>query len=75
MNDSLFHGYCMNSGYIRILRMEGCEMNVEMPIVICPGCKAEHALNSVLTSQSNQNVIFDCRNCGYQQRNIETSKG
>ncbi|WP_160118336.1 hypothetical protein [Bacillus sp. V59.32b] len=50
-------------------------MNVEMPIVICPGCKAEHALNSVLTSQSNQNVIFDCRNCGYQQRNIETSKG
>ncbi|CAH0345905.1 hypothetical protein [Bacillus sp. CECT 9360] len=50
-------------------------MNVEMPIVICPGCKAEYALNSVLTSQSNQNVIFECPNCGYEQRNIETSKG
>lgn len=50
-------------------------MNLEVPIVICPVCKSEHALNSVLTSQSNQNVIFDCPNCGFEQRDIETSKG
>ncbi|MDQ0217264.1 hypothetical protein [Peribacillus cavernae] len=50
-------------------------MNMETPVVICPKCKAEHELNSVLTSQSNQNVIYDCPDCGFEQRNIETSKG
>jgi Zn ribbon nucleic-acid-binding protein len=50
-------------------------MNLNLPIVICPKCKAQHEIASVLTAQSNQNVIYDCPECGYELRNIETSKG
>lgn len=45
------------------------------PEVICPKCFAKEAIDKVLTAQSNQNVIFNCRKCGYEQRNIFTSKG
>lgn len=50
-------------------------MNVNMPKVECPKCKSQQEINQVLTAQSNQNVIYDCPNCGYELRNIETSKG
>jgi Zn ribbon nucleic-acid-binding protein len=50
-------------------------MNEKMPIVLCPNCKAALELNKVLTSQSNQNVIYECPHCGYEQRDIQTSKG
>ncbi|MGG0737844.1 hypothetical protein [Niallia taxi] len=43
--------------------------------VTCPECQQQEALENVLTAQSNQNVIYTCPNCGYKQRNIETSKG
>lgn len=50
-------------------------MNLKLPTVICPNCQSQHEINSVLTAQSNQNVIYDCPECGYELRNIETSKG
>ncbi|MGC4375418.1 hypothetical protein WD019_00565 [Fictibacillus sp. Mic-4] len=47
-----------------------------LPTVICPKCHYETELDHhVLTAQSNQNVIFTCPKCGYEVRNIETSKG
>ncbi|WP_171051631.1 hypothetical protein [Alteribacter natronophilus] len=45
------------------------------PIVECPGCQRRHTFNQVLTAQSNQNVIFNCPDCGYERKNIHTSKG
>ncbi|WP_156906552.1 hypothetical protein [Alteribacter aurantiacus] len=50
-------------------------MNMEEPLVHCPKCGEEHPIQSVLTAQSNQNVIFECPKCGYEKRNILTSKG
>lgn len=50
-------------------------MNLKLPTVICPNCHSQREINSVLTAQSNQNVIYDCPDCGYELRNIETSKG
>jgi Zn ribbon nucleic-acid-binding protein len=49
--------------------------NMNYPIVICPNCQYQQKINSVLTAQSNQNVIYECPDCGYELRNIETSKG
>ncbi|MDM5198644.1 hypothetical protein QUF84_11505 [Fictibacillus enclensis] len=46
-----------------------------MPTVRCPRCHREAEIDTVLTAQSNQNVIFHCSGCGYEARNIETSKG
>ncbi|WP_160299163.1 hypothetical protein [Bacillus alveayuensis] len=46
-----------------------------MPKVICPNCHVQQPIDQVLTSQSNQNVIFQCQQCGYAVRNIQTSKG
>ena len=43
--------------------------------VTCPECHKEESLENVLTAQSNQNVIYTCPNCGFNERNIETSKG
>ncbi|MBD1381281.1 hypothetical protein [Metabacillus arenae] len=45
------------------------------PIVICPNCSSQETIGKVLTAQSNQNVIFTCHSCGYQLKNIKTSKG
>ncbi|MFC0189100.1 hypothetical protein ACFFJY_12430 [Fictibacillus aquaticus] len=45
------------------------------PIVICPDCHAQEKLDSVLTAQSNQNVIYRCKKCGCEIRDIQTSKG
>lgn len=50
-------------------------MNLEMPIVTCPNCKGQQQMSSVLTAQSNQNVIYNCPECGFERKNIETSKG
>lgn len=46
-----------------------------MPTVKCPGCRAEKEIDSVLTAQSNQNVIFHCPYCSYEVKDIQTSKG
>ncbi|MBM7621787.1 putative Zn finger protein [Bacillus tianshenii] len=46
-----------------------------MPMVHCPKCNKEEALDKVLTAQSNQNVIFKCPHCTYTKRQIHTSKG
>ncbi|WP_175428244.1 hypothetical protein [Bacillus solimangrovi] len=46
-----------------------------IPEVICPKCKEVSPLQDVLTAQSNQNVIYTCKQCNYTVRNIETSKG
>ncbi|WP_096199074.1 hypothetical protein [Bacillus sp. FJAT-45350] len=45
------------------------------PIVICPQCREQKPINRLLTAQSNQNVIFECGECHYVKRNIETKKG
>ncbi|MCK2001709.1 hypothetical protein MZM54_09870 [[Brevibacterium] frigoritolerans] len=45
------------------------------PMVICPECSAEREMENVLTAQSNQNVIYQCPECGFKQVNIKTSKG
>ncbi|WP_163099719.1 hypothetical protein [Peribacillus alkalitolerans] len=50
-------------------------MNMDTPVVTCPNCKSQSEIQLVLTAQSNQNVIFNCPDCGYEQRNIKTSKG
>ncbi|AZV42088.1 hypothetical protein [Peribacillus asahii] len=44
-------------------------------IVRCPSCLDERNIESVLTAQSNQNVIYECPNCRYVAKNIQTSKG
>lgn len=46
-----------------------------VPQVICPSCNQQAQIDEVLTAQSNQNVIFTCSKCGYEVKNIETSKG
>jgi uncharacterized Zn finger protein len=45
------------------------------PEVVCPSCRKKDSLSNVLTTQSNQNVIYECPECHYTVRNIETSKG
>ncbi|MBM7096069.1 MULTISPECIES: hypothetical protein [Alteribacter] len=50
-------------------------MNMEEPMVQCPNCRNHYPIQSVLTAQSNQNVIFECPDCDYEKRNIQTSKG
>ena len=44
-------------------------------MVTCPSCLKENEIDNVLTAQSNQNVIYQCPDCGYEKRNIQTSKG
>lgn len=47
-----------------------------MPVVHCSKCGKEHALNGeVLIAQSNQNVIYRCDSCGFEVKDIQTSKG
>lgn len=48
---------------------------MKSPKTICPVCSDEKRLEDVLTAQSNQNVIYQCLECGYKQGNIKTSKG
>ncbi|WP_171016741.1 hypothetical protein [Pseudalkalibacillus caeni] len=48
---------------------------ISLPVVVCPVCNNAHNIEEVLTAQSNQNVIYHCPNCGYEVKNIETSKG
>ncbi|WP_169819224.1 hypothetical protein [Anaerobacillus arseniciselenatis] len=43
--------------------------------IICPSCQKEDNLENVLTAQSNQNVIYECPQCHFTKRNIETNKG
>ncbi|MBP3949504.1 hypothetical protein [Bacillus suaedae] len=43
--------------------------------VTCPKCTNQHQITAVLTAQSNQNVIYTCPTCQYEQKNIETKKG
>ncbi|WP_161524665.1 hypothetical protein [Alteribacter lacisalsi] len=57
-----------------MLEPKSPEMAVE-PLAECPGCQRRHAFEQVLTAQSNQNVIFSCPDCGYEKKNIRTSKG
>jgi uncharacterized Zn finger protein len=45
------------------------------PTVICPECGKESEMENVLTAQSNQNVIYQCSECGFKRVNIKTSKG
>ncbi|WP_458352942.1 hypothetical protein [Peribacillus frigoritolerans] len=45
------------------------------PMVICPECGKQREMENVLTAQSNQNVIYQCPECGFKQVNIKTSKG
>ncbi|WP_180316678.1 hypothetical protein [Alkalihalobacillus shacheensis] len=45
------------------------------PIVRCPSCNDEQELPGLLTALSNQNVVYTCRKCGFEERNIETDKG
>jgi uncharacterized Zn finger protein len=45
------------------------------PIVVCPVCNNKELLSEVLTAQSNQNVIYECSKCHFEERNIKTSKG
>lgn len=48
---------------------------MDQVLVICPSCQEKSNLEEVLTAQSNQNVIYECRHCQFTKRNIETSKG
>jgi uncharacterized Zn finger protein len=50
-------------------------MKQSIPMVICPNCRSQHEMTQVLIAQSNQNVIYDCPECGFEVKNIETSKG
>ncbi|MFJ7939797.1 hypothetical protein ACIQYG_14970 [Peribacillus sp. NPDC096622] len=45
------------------------------PMVICPKWGEKREMENVLTAQSNQNVIYQCPECGFKQVNIKTSKG
>jgi DNA-directed RNA polymerase subunit RPC12/RpoP len=44
-------------------------------MVRCPNCLVEREIEGVLTAQSNQNVIYECLDCGYVVKDIKTSKG
>ncbi len=44
-------------------------------MVTCPKCRKGEDLESVLTAQSNQNVIYECPYCHFSKKNITTSKG
>ncbi len=46
-----------------------------VPNVKCPKCENEKPMNEVLTAQSNQNVIYQCPQCHFEKKNIQTSKG
>jgi uncharacterized Zn finger protein len=46
-----------------------------IPTVHCPKCHDEAPMTEVLTAQSNQNVIYQCRKCKFERKDIETSKG
>lgn len=46
-----------------------------LPTVKCPKCLTETEISSVLTAQSNQNVIYTCIHCQYEVKDIHTSKG
>ena len=48
---------------------------MRIPVTICPNCKSQAKLNEVLTAQSNQNVIYQCKICCFTMKDIETSKG
>ena len=37
-------------------------------MVTCPSCLKEKEIDSVLTAQSNQNVIYQCPHCGYERK-------
>lgn len=50
-------------------------MNQDFPEIVCPSCHKQCEIETCLTAQSNQNIIFTCPNCGYEKRNIQTSKG
>ncbi|WP_096435712.1 hypothetical protein [Alteribacter populi] len=50
-------------------------MNTKEPLVQCPECNEHFPIQNVLTAQSNQNVIFECKVCNYTMKNINTSKG
>ncbi|MFC0557648.1 hypothetical protein [Halalkalibacter alkalisediminis] len=43
--------------------------------VICPNCQDQKPIDNLLTAQSNQNVIYKCGNCQYEEKNIQTKKG
>ena len=45
------------------------------PFVICPQCQSKKPITRLLTAQSNQNVIYECEQCHFVKRNIETKKG
>ncbi|MCL7749133.1 hypothetical protein [Halalkalibacter alkaliphilus] len=44
-------------------------------MVVCPKCKDQRPITNLLTAQSNQNVIYKCLECEYEQTNIKTKKG
>jgi uncharacterized Zn finger protein len=44
-------------------------------MVICPNCQDQKPIANLLTAQSNQNVIYKCEECQYEQKNIQTKKG
>ncbi len=68
---------CMGQGDTSIIgeRKEEKRMNTEIPKVICPVCGRTNEMEKSITAQSNQNIIFECPACGYERRNIQTSKG
>ncbi|WP_169737912.1 hypothetical protein [Alkalihalobacterium bogoriense] len=45
------------------------------PIVVCPQCKNEKTVTNAFIAQSNQNIIYECEQCHFSKRNIETRKG
>ncbi|MEC2073780.1 hypothetical protein [Alkalihalophilus marmarensis] len=45
------------------------------PLVICPKCHNKKEIRHLLTAQSNQNIIYECPDCAFILRNIETKKG
>ncbi|WP_409299422.1 hypothetical protein V1498_15255 [Peribacillus sp. SCS-26] len=49
---------------------------MDVPGVRCPVCQMEAVMDEkVITSQSNQNIIYTCPNCHFTKRNIKTNKG
>ncbi|WP_162831774.1 hypothetical protein [Halalkalibacter akibai] len=44
-------------------------------MVTCPKCQDQKPINLLFTAQSNQNIIYKCQSCQFEQRNIETKKG
>ena len=53
----------------------GWRDSMDKIMVRCPSCLKEKDIERVLTAQSNQNVIYECPDCGYVKRDIQTSKG